>query len=181
MLTRLLRHFRRSEDGNVMIEALFVLPMLFWAAFGLFTFWDAHRQINLAQKGAYGVADMLSRRQLPVDCAYLNGVHALMDYTIPGTQRSKLRITSVVWSQARNQFEVQWSRSPGNGMPRLTTASLQASRDHIPQMWDGDTVILVETEIGYEPVFDVGLDSLRIRQFVVTRPRLAPRVENSCA
>ena len=41
---------------------------------------------------------------------------------------------------------------------------------------DGDYVVIVESRVGYEPAFDVGMDAQTLAQFIVTRPRFVPKV-----
>jgi hypothetical protein len=85
----------------------------------------------------------------------------------------------VVWSQARNRFEVQWSRSTGTtgtARPQLTTATLQPFAPRIPAMTDGDTVVLVETQVEYTPALNYKLTGQTLNQFIVTRPRFTNRV-----
>jgi hypothetical protein len=43
-------------------------------------------------------------------------------------------------------------------------------------MNDGDTVILVETWVEFEPALRIGLEDTTYREFIVTRPRFAPRI-----
>lgn len=172
--------FLRREDGAVLIEGVIMLPMLLWTTFGLFVFWDAHKEINLVQKATYTVADAISRRQLPADCPYLEGMHDVMNYMLVGDEIARMRMTSVTYDLDNDKYVVLWSYSPDAGMAVLTTAALAAIRDRLPVMSDGDTVVLVETEKDYQPAFDVGLNDLTIRQFIFTRPRLAPRVDFTC-
>ncbi len=50
---------------------------------------------------------------------------------------------------------------------------LQAYKDRIPVMPNGDTVVLVETFMAYTPVFKVGLDPRWFQTFITTAPRFA--------
>lgn len=167
--------FLRREDGTVLVEGVVMLPMLLWAFIGLFVFWDAHKTVNAVQKATYTVSDTLSRRQRTINAGYLTGLKTMMDYLMGNDAPSKLRITSATWVESRNQFEVLWSCSPGSGMTKLTTTTLQSLASNIPLTADGDTVLIVESELTYRPGFNVGIDDMAVRQFVVTRPR-APSV-----
>lgn len=175
LLSRL-RRFSRREEGTVIVEAVVVLPMLLWATFALFAFWDAYKSINTVQKASYTVSDMLSRRMDPVTMADLSGLRDVMNFLLDEDQTARMRVTSVTWSEANNRFEVLWSKSPDATLAELTTETLQSYIAHIPAMADGDTVVVVEAIVGFTPVFNVGLNDLNITEFIVTRPRLAPRV-----
>ena len=48
--------------------------------------------------------------------------------------------------------------------------------DRLPNMADGDHVVLVEVEVNYKPSFNVGLGNQTLKQFIVTRPRFVPRI-----
>ena len=61
-------------------------------------------------------------------------------------------------------------------MVPLTTATVAAMTYKIPEMSDGDYVVIVEAEVDYVPAFNVGVGDMTIRQFIVTRPRFVPRI-----
>lgn len=172
----LLRRFKRDEAGTLMAEAVLVLPFMLWSYLALFVYWDSYRAINVVQKAAYTISDMISREMVPVTDAYITGMDSVMEYLIDQDQDAKIRVTSVTWSSVNKRFEVKWSRSPHNGMPALTTSSLQALSGRIPMMSDGDHVVLVEVQVNYEPAFNVGFGDNMLTQFVVTRPRFVPKV-----
>lgn len=182
---QILRRFGRDENGTVIAEAVIVLPMLLWAYLALFVYWDAYRSVNAAQKAAYTISDMISREKIGVTDNYIVGLRNVMRYLIDRDQTVNIRVTSIgcansdvtdpKCSSEKGVFSVDWSRSPDNKKPRLTTATLQALKSHIPNMADGDRVVLVETEVFYKPAFNVGLSDEVLRQFIVTRPRFVPR------
>jgi hypothetical protein len=61
-------------------------------------------------------------------------------------------------------------------MTPWTNETLITVVDRIPRMSDGDSVVLVETELTVQPVFEVGLSNQVISNFVVTRPRFLPKI-----
>jgi len=166
-----LRRFRRDDAGSVLVEAVMVLPTMFWVVLAMFVYWDAYKSINTVQKAAYTVSDTISRLQTDVDGAYLTGLHGVMNYLLDAGQTARMRVTSVTWDEYDDRFEVLWSYSPGASMITLDTDTLQAYASLIPAMTDGDTVVVVEAAVDYTPAFDVGLTDTTIEQFVVTRPR----------
>lgn len=172
-----LARFGRSERGTVMAEAVLVLPFMLWAYLGLFVYWDAFRSVNRIQKAAYTVSDMISREMVTINDAYINGMDAVMERMIDGNQNVALRVTSVTWSSTDNKFSVHWSRSTDTtAMPVLTTTTLQNQKDKIPNMSDGDYVVIVETSVRYTPAFNVGISESDVKQFIVTRPRFVPKI-----
>jgi Flp pilus assembly protein TadG len=171
-----LRRFTGREDGSVIVEAVLVLPALCWAAFALYSYWDIYRSINSIQKASYTVSDTISRRMEPINMAYLTGLRDLMDFMLDTDQNTQLRVTSITYNLDETRFEVLWSKSPDDAFPELTTELLQPMAVNIPAMTDGDTVVLVETKVAITPNFDVGLGDTDVEEFIVTRPRMAPKV-----
>lgn len=179
MLRTLLRRLTaplRREDGSLVIESVLVLPFLFWGYIGLYTYWDAYRALTTMQKATYAISDLISREQRTINAAYINGMRRVMNSMLANGDTTELRVSSVTFSAVRDQYEVQWSNSPSGLMQPLTTSTLQGYLNRVPVMNDGDTAIIVETRVRYEPNIQYGLDPQTFEQFVVTRPRFVPRI-----
>lgn len=175
LLARLTR-FARDERGYMLVETVLMLPLLLWAFLALYAFWDAYRVATTVQKASYAISDLISRVQRPVNAAFIDGMSRALDEMIDEELSPELRVTSVIWNEDDNEFQVQWSRTEDTTRAALTTATLQAQADQIPDMSDGDTVIVVETWVAYEPSLDVGVPDYTFGQFIVTRPRFAPQI-----
>ncbi|MFT4148968.1 MAG: hypothetical protein QM656_02135 [Paracoccaceae bacterium] len=175
-LCRHLARFARDESGVVVVEMMIYLPLLLWAWLAMFAFWDAYREINIAQKATYSISDMLSREQTAVNDTYRNGLRNVFAY-MNGTTNDhvKVRFTSITYKVTNKvgAFKVDWSYSPGSALPKLTTTTLQAQfKDDIPIMSDGDYVLMIETTVDYDPVIDVPSVTFdEISNRVITRPR----------
>jgi Flp pilus assembly protein TadG len=176
MLRNAVARFARSEGGTVMAEAVLVLPFMLWAYLGLFVYWDAYRTINKVQKATYTISDMISREMITIPTTYVAGMDALLEQMIDPNKDASIRVTSVTWSKSNNRFEVHWSRVSGSGYTALTTSTLQNYKDSIPEMSDGDYVVIVESTVHYTPAFDVGIGEEDIKNFIVTRPRFVPKI-----
>lgn len=172
----MLRRFGRDEKGTLLAETVIILPLLLWAYLALFVYWDAYRAVNTSQKAAYMISDMVSREKKKLPANYPTGLRNVMRYLIDSDRDVKIRVTSIYWDIVDEKFAVAWSRSPDNALPQLTNATLQDVKSRIPKMADSDTVVLVETEVTYEPLFNVGLQDSVLRQFIVTRPRTLPKI-----
>lgn len=166
----------RREDGSILVESVLVLPFLFWGYLGLYTYWDAYRALTTMQKASYALSDLISREQRPVNAAYIDGMRRVMNSMLSNGQETELRVSSVTFSAVRDQYEVEWSNSPAGLMLPLTTETLQGYLNRVPEMNDGDTAVIVETRVEYEPNIQYGLEPQVFEQFVVTRPRFAPRI-----
>lgn len=175
-LTSYLRRFWRSESGVLVAEAVIVLPMLIWAYMALFVYWDAFRSVNTSQKAAYTISDTISRETQTLPANYVTGLRDLMRFLLKRDQGVKIRVSEVTWSQLNNRYEVDWSRSPDNAFPVLTTASVANFANRIPKMSDADRVIIVETQVAYHAAFNVGVADKTLNQFIVTRLRFTPKL-----
>ena len=170
-LRKMLARFGRDETGVLMAEAVLVLPFMLWSYLALFVYWDSYRSVNTVQKAAYTISDMISREMVPVTENYINGMDTILEYLIDADQDAKLRVSSIRWSELNNRYEVMWSRSPGNAMIRLTTATVAGIASKLPNLADGDYVVLVEVDVNYHAAFNVGINDQSLKQFIVTRPR----------
>lgn len=171
-----LRRFRDQEDGLVLTEFLIILPLLIWVYTALFIYWDAFRTINQSQKGAYSIADVLSR-QKEVDANYIAGMQTVMEYLVKDSYRVSIRVTSIKYDEISGKYAVLFSRSPGNRLPPRTNITVNEPdfTSQIPVMEDQDSVVVVETLLAYQPPLNVGIQPQEFGQFIVTRPRLEQR------
>jgi Flp pilus assembly pilin Flp len=176
LLSTAFKRFWRDEKGVLVAELALVLPVFVWSIIGMFTYWDAFKSLNMSQKAAYTVSDLIAREKKPVDSAYLNGMHDVMQYLVGNDLPVTMRITSITYSGVRSRFEVIWSRSPYSGTTALTTTTLQSFKDRIPAMSDGDSVVLVETWTDFEPAFQSYVGAQQFSDFIITRPRFVPKV-----
>lgn len=180
-LSAVLRRFRRDEGGYMLVEAALIIPFLLWGYIALYSYWDAYRTMTDLQKVSYTMSDLLSREQRPVNAAYINGVRNTMNAMLGSNREVDLRVTSIMFSEIEDRFVVEWSNSP-TGMTPLTTQSLEAYLDRVPDMGDGKTAIIVEAELDFEPSLSLGvgdlpgLQDMTFQEFIVTPPRYAPRV-----
>lgn len=168
------RRFRRSERGSISAEAVVILPMLVWALFAGYVYFDAARTRSLTVKAANVVADVLSREEA-VDSAYLDRMQDLTWMLTGGRQRTSLRVTVVTYESLTDLYRVSWSQTRGTFYEApLGDGGVAAIRDRLPVMSDFDRLIVVETQLPYSPVFDVGLPHMDLETFQVTRPRFTP-------
>ena len=164
--------FARREDGSVAIEAVIILPMMFWTFLSLFSIFDAFSQYGANQKAAYTLGDMISRETVPIDDRYLDGAQDLFDYLTRSPQESSIRVSMLRYSGSTNTFSVFWSKSRGWNPP-LTTADVKKWDTRLPKMPDKEYVLVTETWAKYVPPFKTGLEKSTIQNFVFTRPRYA--------
>ena len=175
------RRFARDERGAILLETIIMLPVLIWALLAMAAYWDAYRTVNRQQKAVYAVADVIAR-QRTVTTTYVDAMDNVVNYMLDDNQTVKLRLTSVGWDESSQKFTVKWSRSPDNKMVALTNTTLQPLAPKIPKMTASSTIVLLETELGYVPNINVGVNNSMgiqaqtLRQFIVTRPRFSDKI-----
>ncbi|MBC7157601.1 MAG: hypothetical protein H5U20_08820 [Rhodobacteraceae bacterium] len=172
---RLGRFLRDDDRGTVGAESIIMLPLLLWAFLAMFVYWDAFRTQNASEKAAYVIGDMISRESNPITSAYVDGMGDLFDYLTQERFPTSVRISSIAWDAVTEDYAVIWSDT-SDGSPVLTTDIVEQWDAILPIIPAGDTVILVETVLDYEPVFAVGLSARQLRQFIYTRPRFVTAI-----
>lgn len=177
-----LRHFVRNDSGLASAEMILVMPIYLFCIMGTFTFWDAFDVANRSQKAAYSVSDLVTRKQDQVTEAYVTGLFDTMQYMMGPALPVRTRITSVFYNGTDDRYEVIWSRSSYPGVPPLTTDTLTTIQSHLPLMFDGDALIVVETRVEFTPILGAvalaleTLDSGTMENVIVTRPRFLPKI-----
>jgi Flp pilus assembly protein TadG len=175
-LTGVLRRFARDEKGSIAIEAVIILPMMFWTFLALFASFHSYRTYAVNQKAAYTIADMISRQTNPIDDAYMVGAKQLLGYINNASSSDvSLRVTSVQYDGDSDTYLSDWSEAKGDVSP-VSDSTVATWANRLPVMPDGERVIVVETFHDYDPPFNTGLVDRNVRNFVFTRPRYASRV-----
>ena len=167
--------FLRREDGTIAIEAMIILPLLFWTFMTVFAIFHSFQTTANHQKAAYTIGDAISRETVPIDDDYLDGARDLYEYLTVSQGQSALRISSLWYDGEKDEFKRDWSQTRG-WVTGLTNSDVKNWTDRLPVMPDGERVVLVETWSNYTAPFSTGLEQREIRNFVFTRPRYAPRV-----
>lgn len=171
--------FRDDARGSLSVEAALVLPLLCWFYVASFVWFDAFKAQNVNLKASYTLADMLSRETDPITESYLKGMNKVYDYLTTSRHPTYIRVTTVKCTdncdtEART-LELGWSYAT-NGRSPHTNGTLAGFADRIPLMPKGDTVVLVETFMAYEPLFNAGLPARGFENYIITRPRFAPQL-----
>jgi Flp pilus assembly protein TadG len=166
--------FSREERGSIAVEAVLILPMLFWTYLTLFASFHAYRTYTLNQKAAYTIGDMISRETNPLDADYMTGARELLGYLVNGAREDvAVRVTQVKYDAEQNKFNLIWAMSKGF-KPQNTQTDVNTWTPRLPTMPDGEQVIVVETAFTYTPPFDVGFTERNVENFVFTRSRYTP-------
>lgn len=164
-----LRAFARDERGVMLAEFLILFPILIWGFIALVVYWDVFRTINVTQKAAYSISDLLSRQEVVTE-DFAAGLQDILAFLAPGSPLLRMRITSFEFDERTpepdintwgdDKYTLLWSRVTGNdpGILPYTEIDLQPMRNTIiPFMDDGQGAIIVETWVDYTPRFDIGV------------------------
>jgi len=174
-LTAMNRKFSRDEEGGLAIEAIVMLPLMFFVVLSMFTLFDAFRQYTMHQKAAYTLSDMISRETVPLDTSYLTGAHALFDDMTRNPQESSIRVSVVRYDENNDIFKLDWSQTQGYSTP-LSNQDVRNWGDRLPVLVHNERILVVETFANYAPPFETGLGSREIENFIFTRPRYSPQI-----
>ena len=187
------RAFLKDESGVILAEVLILLPILIWGFIALVVYWDLFRVMNVSQKAAYSIADLVSRQKTEVSEDFIKGLPKLLGFLTSDAAGSRLRITSLQMVEgpntppnpvfdANDDFCLLFSRSsdPSDlSIKPYTQADLKSLAPQIPNMDELESVVSVETWVDYAPAFDTGVLNVApgvsdqtFYQFIVTRPRI---------
>ncbi|MFO1173771.1 MAG: hypothetical protein U1E48_00990 [Paracoccaceae bacterium] len=184
--------FSRDDRGAMEVEGILASTFLIWWYISSFQYFDAFKQKNINLKAAYTVADMLSRETgpsngdpnaTPVNQTYINGLNTMFDYLTYSRKPTWIRVTSVYYDDTTKKYHVDWSAASGSGHTLMTTPMLQGYTNRLPVLPDGDSVIVVETFMAYEPIFSIGINAQVYNTFITTSPRFSsclPWNTNGC-
>jgi len=190
-----LHRYREDIRGTMSVELVLVLPLLFWAYIAMIVFYDAYRARMEAQAAALHVADLVSRQSQTVTTDYLEGMNDVYDFLTTRNRDTRLRISSLMWVEDRDDPQVAWSYGT-RGLPSLLDLSLASFGggdgdgdddgpapsgfsivenqmpvadlvDRIPQVLPGEALILVEAfTLWRSPIISwMGFDYLNHMRF----------------
>ena len=180
-IKRLFRKSMRDERGSFSIEAILMFPMLIWAFMAMYVFFEGLRETNINLKATYTVADVLSREDTLITETYLSNMNVIYQWLARSNATPQLRVSVVKWDEATESHELHWSH--GVGVDDLLQEFVDETvTPHVPIMADQTHAIVVETWIDYQPIMDIpimpiGIRDTEIYNIVVTMPRFAPKLD----
>lgn len=159
-VTSLLRRFCADKSGVVTVEMVITLPLLIWSLAATYDYFEIHRHRAVREKATYTVADMFSREQAPVTSEYIDGARDLFNTMTNDDDPVQIRVTVVTYDEDDDEFSVVWSRVGGSGpLAPLGDADVQSGAVPLPQMIDGQQIVIVNSRSIYNPSFNVGLST----------------------
>lgn len=173
-----LTRFRSEERGTVMVEAVITLPLLVWGLGATYEFFEVHRYQSARDKASYTIADMISREMLPITPTYLNNAKTVFDTITNDSGSNSLRVTLVKYDEDEDEYSVKWSEVRGaTYLEALETDDVRNAHAKLPQMRDGEELVVVDSLSRYQPMFDVWPGpNMDVSTNVMTIPRFAPQI-----
>lgn len=184
-LKHALRRFSASEGGGMSVEAVIIFPILLWAFIAMFVFFDAFKSQNINLKATYTIADMISREGGNIDAGFIDGANDAYGFLTGNRPENETRVTMINVQPGPDgvtpEMVLQCSYSTdGTALPRIDDIALIENR--VPLMSIGDWLIIVDTEVFWEPVMErvplVGtiLAPRTLSETVFTSPRFSPQI-----
>ncbi|MEO1014192.1 MAG: TadE/TadG family type IV pilus assembly protein [Pseudomonadota bacterium] len=180
MLKKLrLRRLAACEAGVSSIEFAFIAPVLIMFMLGSLTMFDAMRATRQMSTAAQVVSDLVTRLDTisdeQRDAVFLAAEALLGRYG--ESEETNFVITSVanLLHDNSDDLYVVWSEAKEEGT-ELTNDDLDAFS--FPQIPNGEAVILIQTEMEYQPVaVGFGLPTeLKFEDIAIRRPRFVAEV-----
>lgn len=173
-----LSRFRREERGSVMVETVITLPLLIWALGATYEFFEIHRYQSAREKASYTIADMISREMSAITPTYLNNAKIVFDTMANDGVANSMRVSLIKYDSDEDEYSIKWSEVRGATYLRaLTTSDVKNDHAKLPQMRDGEELVVVDSLSKYEPMFDIGFGTgMDVSTHVMTIPRFAPQI-----
>lgn len=181
-----LRQFREDTRGSLMVESVMSLPLLFWGIAATYDFFEIHRYKSVREKATFTLADMISRETAAagITSIYLDNAKILFDEITNDDGVNQIRVSVVTYDADVDEYGISWSKIRGTGpLNELTDGDVKSAHATLPDVADGEEIILVEAHSKYEPLFNVGLNDVTIGTRVFSAIRFAPQIcyEGVCA
>lgn len=170
MPLRSIRRFWKDESAAIAMETVIITPVLAWCYIASFVFFDAYRTYNSSIKATYAIADIMSRQTNTVLRSDIDGMAGIFDHLVRNNGDVRLRVSQIFYNANTDTHCVEWSDAT-NGEAELFTANLVDMQELLPVMAHAERLILVQSFIPYQPIFETGLDVITFRNFTFTRPR----------
>lgn len=176
-LSQYFRRFAGDTRGTITIEAIVYLPFLAFCTVTSVMFYDAYRTDSLGEKATYTLGDMLSRETDYITPAYVDSAKSLMNFlTESEAGENTIRVSVVSYHEATDSYSVEWSQVRGPHVSVLDTTEITGGPDNLPNMVDGEQLIVIDTYLDYVWPLAVGFDDITMEARVFTRPRFAPQL-----
>jgi len=172
-LAKCLRNFKENDRGAIMLEMITLMPLLMLWIVGSNSFFDAFKTYMRASKASYTAVDLVSRQQ-EVGPDYISNVASIFESIVDADGAASSIVVSSL-HQVGIDLQLDWSVN-GQGWAGLTSAG-QIPTASVPNLADGEYVILLQSNVPYIPIYSWGqLTATTFTNTIVVIPRFDPRV-----
>ncbi len=156
MFARYLKAFRKDESGTLSIELLIAVPMLTWALISVIVYFDAFRAQYYSERANETIADMISREENAITPDFLDGVDGVLRNLTTIDSTPEFRITIVGYTLVDDAYRIIWSRGQDAAIDVDNVITPIVDVSSLPQLVDGEHVILFTTRVEYTASIDPG-------------------------
>ncbi len=169
----------KNEDGIMTVEALIVLPLLFWSIWASYNFFDGYRQSSRNLKATYAIADVISRERSIINGSYVDTLYEIFQTMVDQSAFMTMRVTFFRFDQAEDAHYILWSCARGDAVE--LPEGFFGKFSLLPEMPDNGKMIYVETMHLYERPYKFlwGEDHLLMENTVFTHPRVYDNINVS--
>ncbi|OYU20165.1 MAG: hypothetical protein CFE34_01695 [Rhodobacteraceae bacterium PARR1] len=182
LIHRILRYlprsrFARDTRGSIVVDSFSGILLLSLGASAFFSFWEAYQVQNRVQKATYTISDLISRqRGTSLSRTFLDGMEQTAEFLMHDDQNAIMRISQVRRTSGiatdTAGLTVDWSYSPCNAKPAITTATISTVRSKLPLIDLGAALVVVEFDVSYDPgMAEIGFGMMNYRGFLSSLPR----------
>ncbi len=176
-LYKYFRNFAQNERGIISVEFAILAPVILAWVLTSYTFFDGFKSYMRASKATYTAVDLVSRQDV-VDDAFVETVGSIFESIVDGDGTPPSMVVTSILQVDANTKRVQWSTAY-NGGTRIYDES-ELPQEAIPNMTDGETLVLIQTEVAFDPL--IGLAAFTATTFsnqVAITPRFHPEITNT--
>ncbi|SIO57393.1 hypothetical protein SAMN05444722_3723 [Rhodovulum sp. ES.010] len=171
--------FTLDTRGSMVAELVLVMPFLIWAILGIIVFFYGFQLRTLNVTGSNTIADLISRqREGPIPADDFENMDEVFGFlTDTPDALSRIRVTLVKCSancdpdDSGRELDIVWSCPTDDLLPMTETDLSSTFEAQVPLMPQTERVILVETEVIFNPPFAYAMAPQTMRSFIATRPR----------
>ena len=149
------QNFRSDQSGFAAVEFALFLPIFLILILGGVSIFDIVRANSRLDAATAAIVDVATRLN-EINAGRIDDFLLTLDAILEtyGDDSVAIAVSSVINSSndRGNDLTVAWSQTRGD-IPRLTNSDLQ--RFNMPNLLDGESVIIVQTEVNYSPPVSV--------------------------
>lgn len=173
---RRLRNFRRNEDGAILAELAFALPLFVTFLMGIVEVGN-YLLVNLKlQHSVVSIADLVTRDEEISEDVLADVFNAAPQIMAPFDMgEDALVIVSAVSQTEEEPASIYWQRSGGGTLSIASEFGLEGEAPTLPAgltMRDDETILATEIFYSYEPIIFQFIPSQMIRKESFFRPRI---------